>query len=303
MKHRYLSAIIIIILMTVLAGCSSKKEVTFTRTAAREMTDDGWVYTVEIQRMKDPSLETSGFVRYRFYAINIRSRYDEDFIQTEVHEGKDSRTISTYIPAILIWGQGSDAQARDMELINNGVMRQNATAEELLALDESAYEFETVDRSMFFRLMRQALTSQPHAEPSDIKLMDKPSYGLLQETEFLDGYKFQVGFIDCMGYADEVFIDVLYEDDGSPVGYIQLSDMVDNGTASNEQVKLFDKIKELCSAIRGTEYYCAKGFDFSEVIADVEFDRLSGLLKDLDDQDYTKYSVDPIVLKEEVIEK
>ena len=87
-----------------------------------------------------------------------------------------------------------------------------------------------------------------------------------------------------------LYIDVLYKTGSEYDAYIQLSDMVDSGEASEEQLKLFEKIQDISKGIVEENNFTYKE-DGENVIADVDISRLYNFLTDIENSNYTKYIV------------
>ncbi len=260
-KKPVLIFIILSLLITPLYSCNKKASGSFVKSAW-EMTEDGWVYIFNYDDTYDGK-HSSDMIHYSFMGINLRYRYDDDYIQTIVHDASDSPGgvpfTQRLIPSCLIAGSGPEAEARDMELINNGILDPNKdlTNEELLALDPDDYEFESIDKKMFFRLIHEALTGDPPENKQDSSYWDKPAWALYSEQMYIDDYKIQIGFIQSMGYIDEVYIDVLYPTGDGYCDYVQLSDMVEDGSATKEQREAFEKIQTIVNACKEEECYIA----------------------------------------------
>ncbi len=279
------------------------KEIAFTRTAARELHPDGWLYSFIHHRMKDPSMESPDLIHYEFFAINLRYAFNMENVKEKIETIKDKRLRIRYVKALQSWGSENEAQRHDVDLLKNLILRQNATVDEMLSLKQEDFQFEDLDKDLFFRLMQEALTSDPLPEPSQIESLDKPTFAMLHEPEFLDGYKYQIAFVACMGAVEEIYIDVLYSDETRSNGYYQLSDLVENGHATDQQSALFLRIKECEALIRGKEQF---GTFVKELttgsIAGVNLKRLQTFLTDLDAGKYSQYNSNSIILSEEFID-
>ena len=268
------------------------------RKVAREARDDGWVYTFVYADYKDKNADNSGIFKYRFFGINLRRKYDENYIQKIVHEPEDPDRGSTYTeivyPSILVAGRGPAAESRDMALINNTILDNSKSVEELLALDPDDYEFESVDKEMFFRLMRTALTGEPQKEGTDQAYWDKPTFALMIEPVYLSGYKFQVAFLNETGSVDEMYIDVLYQTGNGYTDYVQLSDLAESGSATEEQMQAFEKIREIADGIKENDSYFANADEWRDLqIAGIDFSRLYTFFEKLYKNDYSAYLEEP----------
>ena len=247
---------------------------------AREMTEDGWVYTFDYLFMKDDNPTTGAqddAIPFTFYVINLRYRYD--------------RTDPSESDPIQVLGRvGSDAVKRDLDQIWDLLGTGGGsipTVEELLALDPDTLTFEEFDKDRFFRLMRQALTGEPHAEGERFLL---PTYAMLSEPAFSDGYCFQIGFVSGMGLVDIIFIDVLYRDEDAIHGYVQLSDMVDDGTATDEQAALYAFLKQVEKNVVEHDDFLYESDSYQEeTMAGVDMSRLYRFLYDISIYNYDNY--------------
>lgn len=272
-------------------SCSDKRdesyenEWTFNKKIAREVCDDGWVYTFDYLYMKD-GFEHEGVIPFTFSGINLRYRYsDNDNISSE-------QNSDGHIPIIQILGNnGSSEIEHDMILVSEMLDYEygSVTKDELLMINPDDIEFKELDKERFFNLMYDALNGEEHKEG---KYPDIPSYALLTEPEYVDSYKFQIGFIADMGCVDVMFIDVLYEQGEGYNDYIQLSDIIDSGNATNEQTQTFEFLKSISEGIV-EENNLKYGYDIykSETVSEINFSRLYTFLADIENNDYIKYIV------------
>ena len=252
----------------------------FYRKVARCTLDNGWVFTFVRDGMKDG--DDSEIIKYSFKGINMKYKYAEKY-------GGVSSEIDLFV-GCLLFGYGSEAEQRDCDLIAS-ILSNDKTDEELLALDPNDYTFETIDKEMFFRLMREALTGEPQKEGTDLNYWDKPEYAFLAETEYLDGYKFQVSFLNETGLIDELFIDVLYKTGEDPMEYVQLSDLVASGEATAEQIEAFELIHTIIHDVKENVSYIFNAESYQNKIIDgISFSRLYEFLKDIHDNQYLKYT-------------
>lgn len=192
-------------LTALFAGCKKSetdgnpRTAAFSRNVAREIREDGWVYSFVYTWTKDPDPERTDNWYYQFFGFNIRYKYDPDYVSRIVREPEDPEKGKTYTeityPAALVAGDGPAAEARDMALIGK-ILDSSQTVDQLLALSPGDYTFESIDKEMFFRLMRQALTGQPQKEgpiPEDdtkVSYWDLPSWAMMVEPAYTDGYRF-----------------------------------------------------------------------------------------------------------------
>lgn len=262
---------------------SFEDEWTFSKKVAREVCDDGWVYTFDYLYMKD-GFDNKGVIPFTFNGINLRYRYSDNISSEQDSDG--------HIPVIQILGNnGSQEIEHDMEIVSEMLDYEHGsvTKDELLMINPDDIEFKELDKDRFFNLMYDALNGEEHKEG---KYPDIPSYALLTEPEYVDSYKFQIGFIADIGCVDVMFIDVLYEQGEEYNDYIQLSDLIESGNATNEQIQAFESLKSISDGIV-TENNLNYGFDTykDKDGAEIDFSRLYTFLNDIESNNYVKYIV------------
>lgn len=280
-----LKGIIIITLVTVLSlslfGCNRQEEakLLFSRNTVRHIDEDGWVYTCSYFYYNDGSV-TDTIPPITFTGINLRYRY--------------GNPINTDNP-IQMLGEGvSEETDRDMEKIASflgyGSPGMKAlTVEEIMSKDRSALKLEAIDEALFFDLLDKAVNS--NASPVG-KYIEHPSYGLLCEQNFEDGYAFQIGYMVGMGCIDVMMIDVLYKSDDTDVGYVQLSDLVKNNIASQDQKELYAVITDIAAGIvNNNDYLYGKDDYKTGDIASIDLSRLYHFLSDLEKNNYAEYVI------------
>lgn len=308
-KTALIGIIVLFVFSTILSACQKQNtgiEWRFTRTIAREFQKDGWCYSFSYERMKNPLYEFNGHIHYTFSAINLRYQYHPDYIMTYYREEGDRTFVQKYVPGILIWGNGGIEQKEDTELIMNEILVQTRSVADLLSLNPDDYEFKTIDKNLFFRLMKDALSgaTEPEKETQKQLYVDKPTYAMLSEPEYLDGYKFQVAFLVGMGYVDEIYIDVLFQTGPEYTDYVQLSDMVEGETANEQQLLAFDTIQKIASAIRGTDDFLTSAELYQDLkIEQLDFSRLYMFMKAIHENEYISYSSVNRLLSSEEIQK
>lgn len=77
------------------------------------------------------------------------------------------------------------------------------TTQELLDLTVDDLTFEELDENIFIELVQAALKGEAHKEGNYDYL---PQYALLTEPEYLNDYKFQVGFVSSVGCIDVILL-------------------------------------------------------------------------------------------------
>lgn len=255
-----------------LVSCNTKKEeeLPWTKSVSYFVTEDGWVYTCEYFMMKDGSV-SEVIHPVTFNAINLRYLKDNSIrilgngITPE--SDRDMRKISAFL------GYGSETDF--------------LTAEEIAQKDRSELELEEIDEQMFFELLDEALSGEPYVVG---EYMSHPSYAMLNEPGFLDGYQFQIGFRQGMGNIGVIMIDVLFSDENAENGYRQLSDMVEDNTASSEQILLYEQLKEIEKGIVENNLFCYGESEMKELeFAKVDLSRLYQFLSDIHNNSVGKY--------------
>ena len=224
------------------------------------------------------------------YGVNLRYRYNDDYTTT-VSVKEDGQDVVKVVPqTIQILGESNSTKIKnDMNQIASILKYSGGevTNEELLSLTVDDLSFEELDEEIFIDLMQKALSGEPHKEGRYSYI---PSYALLSEKEFLNGYKFQIGFINTMGCLDVIVIDVLYRTGSGYDDYIQLSDIVDKGEATQEQVALNHLIENISSGILQNNNFLYKEGDVQE-IANVDISRLYVFLENIEKNEYYQYVV------------
>ena len=113
----------------------------------------------------------------------------------------------------------------------------------------------------------------------------------MNEKDYIDGYKFQICFLNETGLIDELFIDVLYKTGDGDMEYVQLSDLVESGQATDEQVKVFELIQSIANDIKENTNYIFNAGSYRETVIDgVDFSRLCIFLEDIHNNRFEDYS-------------
>lgn len=291
-KKRIISIFILLSCICILGGCSQNKKEkqpawNVSETTSHYISDDGWVYVFSYTSYSDGSTVESP---YTFYGINLRYRYNDAYMTEPVYDKHGELVSGPQPQKIQILGRSdSEEIKRDMDKVSKllGYNTETVTKEDLLAIDRQAVTFEELDKDMFFRLMDECLESEPNPTGGYV---DIPSYALLTEPEYIDGYKFQIGFIGGIGTVDIIYIDVLYKTGSEYNAYEQLSDMVDDNTATDAQVSAFQLISEISGGIV-KDNNLLYGYDENgqTLIGDIDLSRLYLFLKDIEKYNFTKY--------------
>ena len=130
-----------------------------------------------------------------------------------------------------------------------------------------------------FQLIREGLTGDPEPTITDQNHWDRYDSGFLTEVHPTDGYEFQIAYVSESCGVDAFYIDVLYySEDGS---YTQLSDMVDDGTATDEQRQAFAEFGKIIEACQKNDCYIIDEAYQETVIGGIDFGRLHTFLYNL----------------------
>ncbi len=297
-NKRFIAILLAMVLSIVLSACSGQKDSTeeswspddwvFAQTVAREVTDDGWVYSFDFQYSKEGTIIKNTYP-FTFTGVNLRYRYDDSYYTVTVDsDGVEHKEL---IPILHLGTSDSEAIKNDMLYIHKLIEYdgETVTKESLLALGPEDIELEEIDEELFLRLMHEALTGEPHEYGQYGKL---PTYALLTSPEYIDGYKFQIGFTNIVGCIDVIFIDVLYESEEGKYGYVQLSDLVEAGSATAEQKDLYNTIQEISKGIvdNNEPMY---GFEENgdKIIDNVKFSELYKFLEDISKSKLNEYVI------------
>ncbi len=247
-------------------GDGGPVQVIFPEAFEMRTADDGWVYTFCHDFNKDGSEISDRSIYTSFFrAFNIRYAYTDG-------------TESTFDIG------GGTPLGRDMKKISELLYSEPLPRkEDLLAVDRESVAFEAIDGDMFFDMMTAALNGRAHPVGN---WSVYPEHGLLREQGYEDGYAFQFGFVCECGVFEASFIDVLYPADGAPCGYVQLSDMVDAGTATGEESELFRVLSEISGGITGEDdlYFGDERYK-GETLASVDLGRLYAMFEKIDAED------------------
>ena len=144
---------------------------------------------------------------------------------------------------------GSEAEKKDLDIIYN-LPAEKRPEEEMMKLTKKDLNLTVIDPSLVLRLIKETIAKEPHIESNKPAYGDMPPQGFLAEPVYIDGYKFQMNFIMCMGYFEEVLIDVRYQTGNGYADYNQLSDLIDQGLATLEQQQLWQAIQTIQAHIK-----------------------------------------------------
>ena len=288
-------------------------DVHFSRKVARRAMGDGWVFTFIQNESKHG--DDAELIPYEFFGVNLRHRYDDDYLRVVTHIGEDPTPYAEryedylqgsaygngegsvlrelWVPDKLYWGEGSAAQQRDMEQIE-AILGSGMTPEALLALDPADYSFASFDKMIFFDLLREALTGAPHEEGTDPNYYNIQPVALLTEPTWQNGCKLQIGWLSEMGCIDELFIDLLYKTGEGRRDYVQLSDLVEAGEASAEQREAFELLQTVAERVKTSNRFLAGAELYrGRTLAGMDFDRLWTFMNDLHENKPEAYYEQP----------
>ncbi len=285
--RRLLAAALLLCALFTFAGCENfggdaSFVPPFAEDFAMKTTDDGWVYMYSYHINKDGSeIEDESIITSSFRIFNIRYAYTEDHLPTlEIKNGT--------------------ALSRDLDKVADILYKKPFPDKAaLLRLDREAVTFEAIDGDIFFDLIKTALNG-------DVQPVGKwsvyPENGIMREPEYKDGYALQFGFVCEYGVFEASFIDVLYPTGDEPYEYAQLSDMVDDGTASPEQKELFRTLSIIARGIVvENDLYFGSGEYRAMETAGVKLERLYDMFGKLDDERGLEYAFDAPADSEEPI--
>lgn len=281
-KKRILSFILCLFTaFCALTSCSHEKESFVRQNIVRRVYDDGWVYTMTYTHDSDGN-DIDSVPPIVFNAINFRYRYPADFTTDEENPGR-----------IQILGHGISPES-DEDIKNIAAFfgyGENIThypgTDEILAKDRNQLQLKAIDREVFFRMLDEALKSDARKNG---KYIDYPSFALLSEPGFKDGYSVQIGHCLGMGNIDVIMIDILYKDDNSPMGYTQLYDLIKNGTATPDQKLLYEYISGLEESIVKNNNFKAKPDNADKELSKrPEIKRIEKFLSDIDQNNISGY--------------
>ncbi len=267
-------------------SCSNTKmERLFYNKYAYYFSEDGWSYCFKYQYFVDGH-KNNNSIPYAFNAINLRYAFSKDLMSDSNAE----------MPAMKMQVLGNDKNApalnRDMLKIADFLCyskNDKPSVEDLLATDKNKLSFEMLDVDIFYNLMTQALT-EPQREYSD-KYIEFPSYAMLAEQTFRDGYKFQIGFRTGNGYVDVLYIDVLYQTGERFNQYVQLSDIIEKGEPTEKQSQLWQFVHKITNDILSDNDFTSGINEYGQTVIDgVNLGRLAVFLTDINRQSFGKYT-------------
>ena len=232
---------------------------------------------------------------YSFAINNMRYRYNEQWTES-VTKNQDRSGNTVYdvgysIYPVKSWFSVSDSRRNDLEKLKD-LLAQGLSPEQMLALDEDSLQFEELDKDLFFRLMRKALTDNQKTEKDVPSRQLDYYYSMEYENDYSDGYKLQVCYFGAGGnmgqdcYLEKIVIDVLYKTGEKYNEYDQLSDLVKDGKASAEQQEAYALIRKIEDAVVAQNRFSALSAEYEDLeIGGIDFSRLWQFMQDLETGD------------------
>ncbi|MBO4838193.1 MAG: hypothetical protein J5493_02350 [Lachnospiraceae bacterium] len=280
-------------------------QIGFYRQIASHMDDEtGWYFQFCREGIKSDPEE----YQYICHGMNLRYRYKDNYWDVTYLQDKkgDGTAVFKKIkskPGTIHFGLGGEDEKADRDVINT-LLRKKLPPKELIAEDPDRYEFKLIDKNMFFDLIREALSNPP---VENTTYLDWPMWAMQVEPEYMDGYRFQIGFYCKMGLIDEIYIDVLYKTDSRYDGYVQLSDLVEEGKADKGQQEAFELIQNVRSAIKNENLFIAQEEMYkNKEIGGIDLYRLYTFLNAIHtktDDNYYDLPADAPLIVEEISEE
>ena len=288
-KRTFLLLLAVLLVVPTLISCSHKNKEPFPKSehdlrnsCSVRSFDDGWTYCFSYQYFV-PERSTEGRYPYLFNVINMKYLYDEKIME-------DPNAVQPQ-EAMQYYGEeySDPGIASDMRKIGEMLGYEKnvpPTKEELLAIDKKSITFEKIDKDMFFEMMEEALTAEYVREE---KYSDYPSYAFLHEPAWLNDYRFQIGYRNCNGIKS-VYIELLYKTGSRFNQYVQLSDLVRDGKATEEQKELNKLLEDIEKGIVSENDFLYHINEYKgKKIADVDLSRLADFLKDIESNKINSY--------------
>lgn len=290
-KRTFLLLLAVLLVVPTLISCSHKNKEPFPKSehdlrnsCSVRSFDDGWTYCFSYQYFV-PERSTEGRYPYLFNVINMKYAYDEKIME-DPNAVQPLRTMQYYSEEYSDPGIASDM--RKIGELLGYEMDVPPTKEELLAIDKKSITFEKIDKDMFFEMMEEALTAEYVREE---KYSDYPSYAFLHEPAWLNDYRFQIGYRNCNGIKS-VYIELLYKTGNRFNQYVQLSDLVRDGKATEEQKELNKLLEDIEKGIVSENDFLYHINEYKgKKIADVDLSRLADFLTNIESNAINQYFV------------
>ena len=278
-----------LLVVPTLISCSHKNKEPFPKSehdlrnsCSVRSFDDGWTYCFSYQYFV-PERSTEGRYPYLFNVINMKYAFGKTIME-DPNATQPQETMQYYSEKFSDPGIASDM--RKIGELLGYEMDVPPTKEELLAIDKNSITFEKIDKDMFFEMMEEALTAEYVREE---KYSDYPSYAFLHEPAWLNDYRFQIGYRNCNGIKS-VYIELLYKTGNRFNQYVQLSDLVRDGKATEEQKELNKLLEDIEKGIVSENDFLYHINEYKgKKIADVDLSRLADFLKDIESNKINSY--------------
>ncbi len=257
--------------------------------------DDGWVYQFDNQYVKteyDYGSQATDHWPFSFKGVNLRYRYNEDFTLQLEDRAPGDRVLANICE---LGSSDSQVERKDMDkiadILDYDLAGTRLTTDEMLALTTEDLDFEYLDPEIFLEVMHECLKKEPGTIGPYPSI---PSHGLFTEPIYLAGYKFQVGLLGGFGTIDVLIFDVLYRTGDGLTDYVQLYDLVRDGEASEEQIRLLQILQELETGItqNNDHQYMIDTYG-NAVVAGVDLSRLYLMVENIVNLEYSEYIVLP----------
>ena len=248
-------------------------------SSASAITEDGWLYVMDYydygQSVPEDIIDV-----YNFQCVDLRYA-DESCRISSI----DSPYL-VYAASRTSANRGLEAAnlASDLHQINNMILTKDKSPAELLALDPAEFAFSYIDKELFFSLLKEALSKETVEMCDQQSHLDGIAYGpaLLTEPAFADGYRFQVAYHNTVlacatdGCVQHLYIDLQYE---TVDGCVLLSQLVEQGVATDAQVQLHEQLCAIAKAIIANDDYTADAEHYGKLTIDgVDLGRLAPML-------------------------
>ena len=253
------------------------------RRFAYELLDDDWVAVFRYDYGGEDVMPPYYFI---FYIKNMRYRFNEEWTESWTENtdrnGNKVYDVSYTIHPDKSWFSLNNSRRRDRETINE--LFDTLSPEQMLALKEDDLQFEELDKALFLRLIRKALTEEQAPEKDVPKHQIDYFYSMEYESSYRDDYKFQVCYLMSLpGYLEKIVIDVLYKTGEAYNDYVQLSDLVRDGRASTQQQEAYAFIRKIEDAVVAQNRFDALSDEYEDLeIGGIDFSRLWQFMQDLE---------------------
>ena len=256
--------------------------------SAYELLDDGWVAQF-IYRIASEGKEDIPYNSYSFTILNMRYRFNEEWDESVMvdrdRNGNVYYIVHHSISPTKSWFSINERRQADRAVLKE-LFGRRLMPEEMLELDPASFSFQELDGDLFFRLMKAALTDAQKTKKEAPARQQEYFFDMNVESDYQDGYKYQISYIEQFGYLERIVIDVLYRTGDAYNDYEQLSDLVQNGQADAAQQEAYGLILQIEEAITAQNSFTALQEEYGEKeIGGIDFYRLYTFLTDLETGD------------------